>query len=136
MKRLELQTSLLPCGGDTGLVVNTLLPESSVSRAVDLDEDEDGVTRRYLEIGMSAGHQQCLNMMNEGIRSLLEVDCPRLSALVSLNLYSNRVASLEGLSSMTVSRTTNQRRRCTSVGCGQSNVPPHVFETRYVCINT
>lgn len=47
-------------------------------------------------------HVQSLNLMNEGIPSVLDVDCPRPSALVSLSLHSNRVASLEGLASMTV----------------------------------
>lgn len=51
---------------------------------------------------------QILNAMNEGIRSLGEVDfraygIARPSTLLSLSLHSNRVSSLEGLSSMTVS---------------------------------
>ena len=49
-----------------------------------------------------------LNAMNEGLGSLREVDFPaygvaRPSTLVSLSLHSNRVTSLEGFESMTVS---------------------------------
>lgn len=49
-----------------------------------------------------------LNVMHEGIRSLLELDLPAHgvttpSTLLSLSLHSNRVTSLEGLASMTVS---------------------------------
>lgn len=49
-----------------------------------------------------------LNAMNEGFGSLREVDFPaygvaRPSMLVSLSLHSNKVSSLEGFESMTVS---------------------------------
>ena len=51
---------------------------------------------------------QILNVINEGIRSPKEVDylsygVSRPSTLLSLSLHSNRVSSLEGLASMTVS---------------------------------
>ena len=49
-----------------------------------------------------------LNAFNENIRSLREVNFPgygvaRPSTLVSMSLHSNRLSSLEGFSSMTVS---------------------------------
>lgn len=52
---------------------------------------------------------QILNVMNEGIGSVREVDflahgiARPSSALLSLSLHSNRVSSLEGLASLTVS---------------------------------
>lgn len=51
---------------------------------------------------------QILNAMNENIRSLREVDfldygVARPSSLVSLSLHSNRLSSLEGFASLTVS---------------------------------
>lgn len=50
--------------------------------------------------------KRTLNLMHEGITSFLELDFSmhgvRPSTLVSMSLHSNRVSSLEGLSSMTV----------------------------------
>lgn len=55
--------------------------------------------------------KQFLNAMHEGIRSLLELDFSARgvspSALLSLSLHSNRLSSLEGLPSMTVSEDAN-----------------------------
>lgn len=54
---------------------------------------------------------QSLNALNENIRSLREVNFPaygiaRPSTLMSMSLHSNRLSSLEGFSSLTVSGAT------------------------------
>lgn len=64
------------------------------------------VSMEDLDVRHGPTTKQFLNVMHEGIRSLLELDFSGRgvspSALLSLSLHSNRVSSLEGLSCLTV----------------------------------
>lgn len=79
----------------------------------------DGVRQATTVVSRVDVHEtpsvQLLNAMNEGIRSLRDIDfhsngIARLSALLSMNLHSNQVSTLEGLSPMTVSTILTKGR--------------------------
>lgn len=92
------------------------LAKDSTARRGVAGEVEDVVSRVDVHESTAV---RVLNAMNEGFGSLREVDFPaygvaRPSTLVSLSLHSNRVSSLEGFESMTVSVCECFRCFCSS----------------------